>query len=779
MIISILILIFIKAMLFINITNIEHNTMVIFLFTSLVSLLVLSGIEMLGKKYRKPVKMIFYAFVSIVMFIDVMYYSYFTRLPSIDLLGQMTSLGVISDTLLNLLSLKNLLFIIDLPLVGYLIWKKDHVWKFPKKTLKWISIASIASVFLIATTMANAEKASVLTNQEFYSYHTSDIVEKYFKSDAEGVEEAKEVLEIMETDKTEMDPNAKHFGIGKGRNLIVVQLESIQDFLIGLEYNGEEVTPNLNKFIGDESSLYFDEYYQLIGRGNTSDAEFITNNSLHPSSEEPTYHQYGKNTFYGLPWLLRDNGYNAWVFHGFEKTFWNRSKAYPNQGFQRFLSEEDFDYEEKIIFGISDREFYEQSLDYLKEMDEIDENPFYSLLISLSCHTPYNIDEKYHVLDIREPQKDTIVGDYLQAAHYADQEFGKFLEGLKQEGLYDNSVIAVYGDHYGISNGDEEVFEPMEDILGEPYNYDHIMNIPLIINVPGEEIGETVSKIGSQIDFYPTIINILGLENEKGYMMGMDLLNSEKYNYVSPQRVMRRGSFIDKDVIFNISSDGIFENSQVEERSTRRSLPVENYRDVYNHVIDYIGISDTILQNDLFKYLLDEDADIEELGQVGEKIQSQKRVKSLEKFKIGDLSKLYNRREKLIRIYIDEGTDLDQLENWMETHQDAKLILHSKEEGTELLENIKDEYEELKGRYIAEIDDFNDYFAVQRKGFKNIILDIRGKSYKEGEIEDFLNLYSHFGLITGKDSISKEFESKVKEKGIRVYVERFNRLIEK
>src|SRR5690606_30397750 len=102
--------------------------------------------------------------------------------------------------------------------------------------------------------------------------------------------------------------------------------------------NGQEVTPNLNKLIMDKSSIYYDNYYQLLGRGNTSDAEFVTHNSLYPSMEEPTYTQYEKNTFYGLPWLLRDNNYTCWAFHGYKKDYWNRANAYVNQGFQRFIS---------------------------------------------------------------------------------------------------------------------------------------------------------------------------------------------------------------------------------------------------------------------------------------------------------------------------------------------------------------------------------------------------------------------------------------------------------
>lgn len=770
------ILILIKTILFIGITNIQHNTLTIFLFTSLISLLILSGIELINNKYKKSFKIVFYTIFSIIMFVDIMHYSYFQSLPSVALLGQVGQLSTVGDSIKKLLSVKNLLFIIDVPFVVYFILKKQKNVEYSKKTIKRISMITGLVLILVTSVTVSSDKLTVLTNQEFYAYHTSDIINMYFTKQEDEIGDIDDIFStIEETDGLEKE-DLKHYGIGKDRNLIVVQMESLQNFVINLNYNGQEVTPNLNAFIKDKSSIYFDEYFQLIGRGNTSDAEFITNNSLHPSSEEPTYNQYEKNTFYGLPWILRDNGYTSWAFHGFEKEFWNRNNAYVNQGFQRFISEEDFEYEEKIVFGISDREFYEQTLEYLKEMDEIDENPFYSFVVTLSCHTPYNLDEKYHVLDIKEPQKGTIVGDYLQAVHYADKEFGKFIEGLKREGLYDSSVIAVYGDHYGINNADEEVFEPMEDILGEKYNFDHIMNIPLIINVPGEQINETISKLGSQLDFAPTILNIMGLENEKGYMMGMDLINSDEYNYVAPQRVMRRGSFIDKDIIFNISRDGIFENSTAIDRETRQKVDLNEYRDIYEKIIADINKSDLILKNNLLKNIIEKNGDIDKVDISKESdVPSQKNIKILQDYTVTDLNDLYDSGDKIIRIYIDEKTNLKELETWMNNHEDAYLILKSTEEGTELLEKIKDEYKELKDRYICEIDDFNKHFLVQRRGYKNIILDIRYKDYSEQEVLDFLNLHTHLGIIV--DDISEGFETKLRDKGIRIYMEEGDALI--
>ncbi len=772
----VLILTILKTILYINITNIKYNKLLILLITSLVSMGIITLIEFTKarEKNKKIGQIIFYTSFSIIIFIDVMYYSYFQNLPSLRLLGQAGQLGAVKDIVLLILTMKNLLMIIDLPLVIYYIIKKKKYKNYGKNIKIKISSGIIGSLIILSLLSLQTNKITALKNQEFYSYHIKDLVETYFKDKTMDKEKLEEIVKLQEKTKESFElENKKHEGIGKDKNLIVIQVESLQNFVINLNYNNQEITPNLNKLIKDQSSIYFDEYFQLIGAGSTSDAEFVSHNSLHPSMEEYTYSQYADNKFYGLASLLEEEDYTSWVFHGYEKEFWNREKAYPNQGFQRFLSEEDYDFDEEDVigFGISDEVFFDQSIDYIKELDSLDDNPFYAFLISLSCHTPYEMDEKHQVLDIKDEHKDNIVGHYLQAVHYTDREIGKFIDSLKKEGLYEDTVIAMYGDHFGITNAMEEVFDPMEDILGEPYNFDHIMNIPLIIHLAGEEINETNSKIGSQIDFYPTILNIMGYKNRKGIMMGQDLLNNDSYNFVPTQVIMRKGSFIDENVIFNISQDGIFENSRVIDRKTREELNVLDYRDKYEKAIREINLSDLILKEDIFKKAEKVEWDMAKINleSQSDEVPEQRRIALYNDFEIEDLDKAYSRRKKLIRVKVDKTTNLDKLKTWMEKNKEAYLILKTNEE-VEFLEKIKDDYPELRDRYISEIDDTKKHFRLQRKGYENIILNITEQDYTDKEILDFLNMHKHYGVIMDKARSKSDLPKKLDELKVKTYV---------
>ena len=301
------------------------------------------------------------------MLVDASYYSYFNSLPNILLIKQVKNLAAVGDSIILLLKPRILLLILDIPLLVY--YMKRYQYR-PISNNKFRKASPIIIGLLLISIIVNLNLKGELSSvkaQELYAYHLVDIVDTIL-----GKKIAIEDITLTQEDINELKSRArlkegKLTGLGKSKNLIVLQIEALQNFVINLNYNGQEITPNLNALVNDNSSVYYDNYFQLLGRGNTADSEFVSQNSLYPSMEGPAYSEYQDNTFYGLPWLLRDNGYTPWVFHGYEKGFWNREAAYINQGFQRFISQEDYDFQEIIGMGIGDEEFFDQTINYLKE----------------------------------------------------------------------------------------------------------------------------------------------------------------------------------------------------------------------------------------------------------------------------------------------------------------------------------------------------------------------------------------------------------------------------
>lgn len=438
-----------------------------------------------------------------------------------------------------------------------------------------------------------------IAKQEFFTYHIGDVVTEAF-----GLSGQKHIMKFADSYQTEK--NGPLFGVAKGKNLVVIQIESYQNFLIGMKYNGQEVTPFLNSLIEDKT-VYFDNYYQQVGTGNTSDAEFATNNSIMGSIEAFTYQLYEKNYFKGLPWLLKDQGYETAVLHAHEnRDFWNRDDIYPNLGFDHYYGGligdtarpgGNFKMTEWMGWGLTDSEFYPQAMDYIKELQE----PFYSFVITLSNHHPYEMLDKYKFIDLKPEDEGTLVGNYLNSAAYTDYSLSILFDEFKKAGLYEDTVFALYGDHMGLPESDE-TNEVMGRLLGHEYDWDDRMNIPLIIHIPSADksITSTIHNTGGQIDFLPTIGYVLGLDSLDTIYLGRNLFTYDK-GVVAEHAYLPYGSFFINGYGFEMSRTGVFKDGRAWALNTRKQVDVDQFYDYY---IKSMEISDTsvyILQNDILR----------------------------------------------------------------------------------------------------------------------------------------------------------------------------------
>ena len=330
-----------------------------------------------------------------------------------------------------------------------------------------------------------------------------------------------------------------------------------------------------------------------IAAGNTSDAEFATNNSLYGTVKSYTYEIYKNNTFRGLPVLLKGKGYDTIAMHGYDGSYWSRNVMYPAQGFDTFLDDKFYEPTAVHGWGIIDEEFFRQSVDYLKNID----GPFYGFMVSLSNHTPFKMEEKYCRIELAEKHLNTRFGNYLNSVAYSDYALGVFIDELKKAGIYENSVIAVYGDHFGLAQNDEDNEELMTEFLRKPYRFDEMANIPLIIHIPGSDINRTISVAGGQLDFLPTIAYLMGFESLDTMYLGQNLLKADK-GFVIQSRYAPAGSFIMDDIIYFMSVDGVFENGEAWHIDTGKRVSVNSLKPLSERAKALIEISEKFLEED-------------------------------------------------------------------------------------------------------------------------------------------------------------------------------------
>jgi len=382
--------------------------------------------------------------------------------------------------------------------------------------------------------------------------------------------------------------DGKYFGIAEGRNLVIIQVESLENAVINQTVEGEEITPNLNRLI--LSGLYFDNYYAQIGPGNTADAEFTTLNSLYPLYNEVAFVEYANNKYFSLPGLLKENGYNTYVLHGDVSTFWNRANIYPRLGYTHVVSKSDFSVVEKRFPTLSDDDFFSQSAEKMKTF----ELPFMVTLMTLSSHTPFDIPKEFQTLKFSDnsPFNDT-QKDYLQSIHYTDASIGSFINDLKKNDLYDNSLIVIYGDHESFSNIGSALPEAVveNDLRGS--------RVPLIILTPGTDLYGVRNVPGSHLDLYPTTVAMLGIQPFED-ILGQDLLCT-KTPVVTLRDVNSRiiRNILTDTLEYKSSEGGLFENGTCFKLPARTSIPVSECKAIYDKEFAATEASDFIVHGNL------------------------------------------------------------------------------------------------------------------------------------------------------------------------------------
>lgn len=549
-----------------------------------------------GLKRKRSIFLLIYSLLSLLMFADTMYYNYYNQTVSVRQLWQAKSVTAVPDSFIATLIPASFLLFVDIPFVYYSFRSYSNKFNNVKIIFhKKIRYSIYGLTLLVIMALINPFQSlavAMVKNTEFFTNHVGDIYEVIADNLSKGKMDENEILEVLDDNENDI-VSPKYRNLGQGKNLIVIQVEAMQDFVINNYYNGQEITPNINKLI-EKDSLYFDNYYSNTGKGNTADAEFTSLNSLYPLIDGEIYRLYEDNTFNGLPWLMREQGYRSFAVHGYEGVFWNRESAYPYQGFEDYISMEDLDQAEIIGMGISDKSLFKQLVPILEEQKD----PFFAFVITLTNHHPFVLDEQYRQLDILEEDKETKFGDYLQTVRYTDEAIGRFIDDLKAAGLYDNTVIALYGDHHGLNCGMYDVNESVSRFIGRRYDYDEMLNIPMIIHVPGSNVEETIHTTGGQIDFLPTVANIMGLSLDNTMTLGQDLANAQE-GFVAFTTYIFEGSFANNDIIFEISREEIFENSRAWYIGTNEEVDIMPYREEYEKALLLKKTSKEILEQDL------------------------------------------------------------------------------------------------------------------------------------------------------------------------------------
>lgn len=605
------ILIFLKTLLFYKSTIAINDSLTLktIIGTMTFIIMIVCFLCVLPNRARTTCGIIVNVLFSILLFGDNIYYIYSNNVLSIAQITNLQYGEEIISTLPMVLELKQILYFIDIIVLLLLFILK--ILKLEKKTKKTkkqligkliIGVIGILIFFIVGIqyiekgTQKSYNKDMQIREATIFGYHIYDFsnlinIKKQtkYKKYEDMIEDYNQLKNEYEEKYGEEKYNFK--GILKDKNIIILQLESVQEFVINTKINGKEITPNLNKFINENIKI---SDMNMQSYSTTADSEHSTITSLYPTENGMSFSKYYTNTYDDLFKIFKNANYHTSYMHGNYPYFWNRGNVYGRLNLDELSLKEQFeDLSENINGDLSDELLYMQAVQKLKTY----QNPFISYIVSASSHTPYTLeglqDRSKVNIDVGK-YKDTYFGNYLESMNYADYAFGIFIEELQKEGLYDDTAILVFGDHNGLSMYDEEMVDFLKQINPDITDVDLKLNYTKVacgLKIPGItniEIDKPVNKL----DIKPTLAYLCNIED--GFSLGTNMFENKPFVCLNNERIISYNYYYDEEWYNKITGEKININNL--EENIKNML--QSY---YQNMKLELDISNSISINNLLK----------------------------------------------------------------------------------------------------------------------------------------------------------------------------------
>nr|WP_276591200.1 LTA synthase family protein [Enterococcus faecium] len=551
---------------------------------------------------------------TLLLYLNIIFYREFTDFITVkSVLGFSKVSQGLSGSSFSLMKPHDVLYWLDIAtFIGLLVWltiNKIPIKSQPVSKPMAIAVTCLSGLIFsgnLALSEANRPQLLQRTFDRSYivkylgidAYTIYDGIKTGMTSSVRAHASSNGIDEVLDyTKKHYAEPNPETFGIAKGKNVIVLHLESFQQFLINMKVDGQEVTPFLNSIFQNQATISFDNFFHEVGQGKTSDAENMLETGTFGLPQGSLFTELGSdNVFQAAPAILgQKQGYTSAVFHGNVASFWNRDHVYKNLGYDNFFDRSYFDESDETLgYGILDKDLFSESAQYLEHLQQ----PFYTKFLSVTNHTPYYTDDKNFDFPSLNTGNST-VDNYVRTAHYLDQSLEQFFTYLKKSGIYQNSIFVIYGDHFGISNTDNK---DLASALGkDPDTWNEFDNaqmqrVPLMIHMPGYTKGSVNHEYGGEIDVLPTLLHLLGIDDKDYLHFGTDLLSPQHDQVVA----FRNGNFVTPK--YTVLGGKVYNNQTGEIIDTKAAGIDEEISKDQEKVKTALSLSDKLNQENLLRF---------------------------------------------------------------------------------------------------------------------------------------------------------------------------------
>ena len=605
------ILIFFKTILFYNNTIAinEKINMETVLGTMYFTIILVCFLIILPNRTRIISSIIINIFISFLLFGDNAYYTYSSSVLSIAQITNLQYGQEILSTLPMVIQLKSILYFIDIVFIIVLIIFRiikieKKVLKSKKQLIEKCIVGTLGIIIFCRVGVNYVEKSKdnsfnkdiQIRQATILGYHIYDIENAITIKSNTKYKNYEDMIKDYNDLKADYD---KKYGqerypfknILEQKNIIILQLESIQEFVVNKEINGKQITPNLNKFLNENIEI---QNMNMQSYSSTADSEHSTITSIYPMENGMSFSKYFTNDYDELFKIFKDKNYHTSYMHGNYPYFWNRGNVYGRLNLDDLVLMEQFNDTSEIINGyLSDELLYNQAVDKLKYY----EKPFITYIVSASSHTGFTLDglkdrSKINI-DVGK-YKNTFFGNYLESVNYADYAFGIFIDELKKQGLYEDTAILVFGDHNGMNMYNEE----MIDFLG--YTDSNITDVDLKLNYTKVLCGLKIPGISnlklerpvSKVDIKPTLAYMCNLED--GFSLGTNMFASKDFVCLNNERIITSRHYYDENW-YDIKTGEKIDLDNID-KDTKELLD-----EYYNYMKMELEISNSVSVNNLLK----------------------------------------------------------------------------------------------------------------------------------------------------------------------------------
>lgn len=498
--------------------------------------------------------------------IDATYYRFFRELPSWHLLPTWRQAGKTTDSVADIFVASDAIILLGPLLVGlgaFLSWHLARRSAEPGRALPALLCltALVASAYCVhklpevrwvqfQRRFQNVAMSNIFGPLYYHAYDSYEFARVAFGAEGGQALDPDKVKAAVEKSRELSLQKTPFQGMFEGRDLILIQLESLEQFALTAEVDNRQVMPFLKKL---SQVGYGFRLFDQTHLGRSADGQFIFLNSLHPPATRPLAFTYPNNTFAALPKMFLEKGYETIYMHPSDPSFWNAKLLASAYGFQTLLFRSELparDKDKEIRgWGLTDRALFSRLLERTQNPKS---QPFFAYVVTMMCHHPYP-EIRDQDTDFPPPQALNMVRRYLRCCHLRDRSIEELVKQLGKTERGRRTVLCFVGDH------DSNVSEKDKRRENLP-TFPESEAVPLVIcTVESALSGEPMlpdgtrpsQNFGAQMDLAPSLGHVFSLAMEKSVFLGWNLFAKQN---IGP-RMSRLGTWMDHRGTIRSSED--------------------------------------------------------------------------------------------------------------------------------------------------------------------------------------------------------------------------------